>query len=164
MYMLTFLNRCRALLSGLSAWDRHKRYISSVQEFYGHRSAAAKEEYYGKQPRVKLAETRTDADVLREQHRFIRDVASDAASLSWEVRLACKYYSKLVKEYTICELSHYETARVGLRWRTEAEVISGKGQFICAQRRCLSQCELATYELPFNYNEAGQSKQVPRDL
>lgn len=33
-------------------------------------------------------------------------------------------------------------AQVALRWRTEAEVVSGKGQFVCGEKHC-SRSELA---------------------
>ena len=44
--------------------------------------------------------TKTDADILREEHRFIRSDEEDAVA-SWEKRMARKYYDKLFKEYAI---------------------------------------------------------------
>ena len=49
---------------------------------------------------------------------------------------------------------------MGMRWRSEKEVISGKGQFSCATRGCNESRGLATYEVPFGYEEAGQKKQA----
>ena len=48
--------------------------------------------------------------------------------------------------------------KLGLRWRTEAEVLSGKGQFSCGARGCSETRGLATFEVPFGYSEAGQRK------
>ncbi len=33
--------------------------------------------------------------------------------------MAKKYYDKLYKEYVIVDLSKYEKAQIGCRWRTE---------------------------------------------
>ena len=48
--------------------------------------------------------------------------------------------------------------KLGLRWRTEAEVLSGKGQFSCGARGCAETRGLATFEVPFGYTEAGQRR------
>ena len=53
-----------------------------------------------------------------------------------------------------------QEGKVGMRWRSEKEVISGKGQFSCGARGCDESRSLATYEVPFGYEEAGQKKQA----
>uniref|UniRef100_A0A453L598 Csu622 n=1 Tax=Aegilops tauschii subsp. strangulata TaxID=200361 RepID=A0A453L598_AEGTS len=50
--------------------------------------------------------------------------------------------------------------QIGLRWRTEKEVISGKGQFICGNRHCDEKHGLGSYEVNFSYVEAGEQKQA----
>ena len=50
--------------------------------------------------------------------------------------------------------------QLGLRWRTEREVIVGKGQFVCAATDCEQREELRTFEVPFSYVEAGRQKQA----
>ena len=50
--------------------------------------------------------------------------------------------------------------KLGLRWRTEAEVLGGKGQFSCGARGCAETRGLATFEVPFGYAEAGQRKEA----
>lgn len=47
-----------------------------------------------------------------------------------------------------------------MRWRSEKEVIAGKGQFICGARGCDERRCLATFEVPFSYEEAGDKKQA----
>ena len=54
----------------------------------------------------------------------------------------------------------YKESKVGLRWRTQAEVVSGKGQFSCGAKGCDSSSGLAAYEVNFAYQEAGQAKQA----
>lgn len=77
----------------------------------------------------------------------------------WRRRLAKKYYDKLFKEYALADLKHYKDGRIGFRWRTEQEVraeagqcsevecitlvclrthqvLEGKGQFVCGNKRC----------------------------
>jgi len=48
--------------------------------------------------------------------------------------------------------------QVGLRWRTEKEVIDGKGQFVCGNKSCSSDQSLASYEVNFGYSEHGERK------
>jgi protein FRA10AC1 len=57
-------------------------------------------------------------------------------------------------------MSQYKTGKIGLRWRTEKEVISGKGQFICGNKHCDEKDGLASYEVNFCYSEAGENKQA----
>ena len=45
-----------------------------------------------------------------------------------------------------------------MRWRTENEVVSGKGQFICANKKCKEGSKLRTWEVNFGYNEFGVKK------
>lgn len=57
---------------------------------------------------------KTDADVLREHHRFLWDDDEEPSSGvgTWEQQLARKYYAKLFKEYCICDLSRYRENKV----------------------------------------------------
>ena len=45
-----------------------------------------------------------------------------------------------------------------MRWRTEAEVVSGKGQFQCGSRKCRENERLRTWEVDFAYKEDGERK------
>ena len=72
--------------------------------------------------------------------------------------MARRYYDALHKEYAICDLSRWREGAVGLRWRTAAEVTSGKGERICAARGCDSRDGLRSFELPFEYVEQGEKK------
>jgi len=100
-----------------------------------------------------------DGDVLREQHKFVRDETADAEdyTTSWETRMAVKYYRRLHKEFALVDLSRYKEEKIGLRWRTEAEVVSGKGQFECGnvtqKKKCSEQESLHSYEVNFKYME-----------
>ena len=48
--------------------------------------------------------------------------------------------------------------QIALRWRIEKEVITGKGQFICASTRCSNTNELKSWEVNFAYMEDGEKK------
>ena len=58
------------------------------------------------------------------------------------------------------EFARYEYGCLGTRWRTEAEVREGKGQFVCASTRCKERELLGTYEINFSYSEDGVKKQA----
>lgn len=49
-------------------------------------------------------------------------------------------------------------AEIGVRWRTEREVVSGKGDITCAEKRCSTDTDLSSFELPFMYHEDGVQK------
>lgn len=97
-----------------------------------------------------------DIDVIRENHRFLWD--NDSEPNTWEERLARKYYDKLFKEYCICDLAYYKENKVAMRWQTENELINGKGQFICGEKRCQKTDDMKTWEVNFGYVEHGEKK------
>eukprot|EP00026_Physarum_polycephalum_P002434 Phypoly_transcript_02440.p1 GENE.Phypoly_transcript_02440~~Phypoly_transcript_02440.p1 ORF type:complete len:307 (+),score=76.39 Phypoly_transcript_02440:1708-2628(+) len=132
---------------GTSAYERHKKFINDYVIFYGRES-----EYL--QP---TKPHKTDYDVLREEYRFLR-TDEDNDDSQFEKRLAKKYYDKLFKEYCLADLSRYKHGQIGLRWRTEKEVFTGKGQFVCGNKKCDERNNLNSYELPFAYTEAGENK------
>lgn len=101
----------------------------------------------------------SEAAALREHHHFVIN-EEDAARLggSWEERMAIKYYNKLYKEYALADMSRAREGKVGLRWRTEREVITGKGQFECGNLRCKDRDGLHSYELNFTYKERGERR------
>lgn len=45
-----------------------------------------------------------------------------------------------------------------MRWRTEKEVIVGKGQFECGSKACKEKENLRSWELNFGYVEHGEKK------
>ncbi|WJX92924.1 hypothetical protein P8452_74504 [Trifolium repens] len=139
----------QAHIRGLNAYDRHKKFINDYVSFYG------KEE----KPSTLKLPIKTDQDTLREGYRFIRSEEDDLDP-SWEQRLVKRYYAKLFKEYCLADMSQYKSGKIGLRWRTEKEVMSGKGQFICGNKHCDEKDGLASYEVNFCYFEAGENKQA----
>ncbi|KAF0687365.1 Aste57867_20888 [Aphanomyces stellatus] len=102
-----------------------------------------------------------DEAALREKHQFLRDEADDAVQgeTDWKVRMAVRYYQKLFKEYALADFSRYTEGKVGLRWRTEREVVDGKGQFVCGNKACDAGDGLESYEVLFAYVEGGEKKQ-----
>ncbi|KAG2490848.1 hypothetical protein HYH03_010766 [Edaphochlamys debaryana] len=140
-------------LLGMNAADRHKQLVGDYLRYYAPRGEAAKAPQPG-------PSTRTDADALIANHRFIRTEADDAAASGWEARLAKRYYDRLFKEYAIVDLTYYKQAKLGMRWRTQKEVLAGKGQFVCGARGCDAADGLCSYEVNFAYQEAGEHKQA----
>uniref|UniRef100_A0A4W4GLK1 FRA10A associated CGG repeat 1 n=1 Tax=Electrophorus electricus TaxID=8005 RepID=A0A4W4GLK1_ELEEL len=140
-------NRRHHLLS-MNAFDRHEKFVSDYILYYG-----------GKREDFKrsTAKDKTDLDVVRENHRFLwRN--EDEEHMTWEKELAKKYYDKLFKEYCIADLSRYKENKFGFRWRIENEVISGKGQFLCGNKRCERQEGLKSWEVNFAYVEHGEKR------
>ncbi|KAK8639847.1 hypothetical protein V6N13_138213 [Hibiscus sabdariffa] len=136
----------QAHIRGLNAYDRHKKFLKDYVGFYGKEKSTD----------LKLP-VKTDHDTLREGYRFIRSEEDDI-NPSWEQKLVKRYYDKLFKEYCIADMSQYKSGKIGLRWRTEKEVISG--QFICGNKHCNEKDGLASYEVNFSYFEAGENKQA----
>ncbi|XAR54359.1 hypothetical protein NMG60_11029445 [Bertholletia excelsa] len=135
----------QAHIRGLNAYDRHKKFLNDYVGFYGKDIST--------QDKLPI---KTDHDTLREGYRFIRSEEDDK-NPSWEQKLVKRYYDKLFKEYCIADMSQYKSGKIGLRWRTEKEVISGKGQFICGNKHCVEKDGLASYEVNFCYFEAGET-------
>ena len=52
----------------------------------------------------------------------------------------------------------YSFMQVGMRWRIEKEVLDGKGQFSCGEKRCKEVEDLRTWEMNFGYIEQGIKK------
>ena len=115
--------------------------------------------YYGGKIPTKSNEiiAKSDIQVIQENWKFVRSEENED-QLSWEKRMTKKYYDKLFKEYCICDLSKYKEGKIAMRWRTEKEVLSGKGQFICANKTCSVEEGLRAWEAVFSYEEDGEKK------
>uniref|UniRef100_A0A669EXH0 FRA10A associated CGG repeat 1 n=1 Tax=Oreochromis niloticus TaxID=8128 RepID=A0A669EXH0_ORENI len=138
----------RAHLISMNAFERHKKFVGDYILYYGGQMVDFKRS---------AAKDKTDLDVLRENHRFLwRD--EDEEDMTWEKELARKYYDKLFKEYCIADLSRYKENKFGFRWRTENEVVSGKGQFQCGNKRCEKEEGLKSWEVNFAYVEHGEKR------
>lgn len=91
-----------------------------------------------------------EADAARESYRFGAKAAGETSST-----LAKQYNQQIFREYALTDLSHYLVGRVGFRWRTKAEVVSGKGIDKCAEVACTRVVGLHTFETPFTFEEDG---------
>jgi protein FRA10AC1 len=76
------------------------------------------------------------------------------------MRLVRAYHDKLYKEYALTDfrLTAAGSDKLALRWRTENEVISSKGQFICANIPCKQVLDLVSWQVDFRYFEAEIAK------
>eukprot|EP00088_Acartia_fossae_P023770 TRINITY_DN2477_c0_g1_i2.p1 TRINITY_DN2477_c0_g1~~TRINITY_DN2477_c0_g1_i2.p1 ORF type:complete len:324 (-),score=73.10 TRINITY_DN2477_c0_g1_i2:239-1210(-) len=139
----------RLNLLSLSAYDRHKQLVNTYQLYYKGSTASVLQRDATRDKR--------DIDVIKEHHRFLWD-EDESGEESWELQLAKRYYDKLFKEYCIIDLSRYKENKFGMRWRIEKEVVIGKGQFVCANKKCDETRKLRTWEVNFGYIEQGQKK------
>uniref|UniRef100_A0A8C5M7Q6 FRA10A associated CGG repeat 1 n=1 Tax=Leptobrachium leishanense TaxID=445787 RepID=A0A8C5M7Q6_9ANUR len=138
----------RVHLISMDAFARHQKYVNDYILYYGGKL----QEFQRSR-----ANDKTDLDVIKENHRFLWP-EDDEEDMTWEKRLAKKYYDKLFKEYCIADLSRYKENKFGFRWRTEKEVISGKGQFCCGNKRCDEKEGLKSWEVNFGYVEHGEKR------
>lgn len=53
---------------------------------------------------------------------------------------------------------YYIHTQIALRWRIDREVITGKGHFICGNKKCEERSGLKSWEVNFAYNEHGEKK------
>uniref|UniRef100_A0A0G4HCS7 Protein FRA10AC1 n=1 Tax=Chromera velia CCMP2878 TaxID=1169474 RepID=A0A0G4HCS7_9ALVE len=143
-------------LKGLGAYQRHLALGRFLGKGVGEKAGGATQS--SSTSSFSRGLVKTDWDILKENHKFLRDEKAEDGS--WEAKLAKRYYDKLYKEYVICDLSRYRKGQIGMRWRTEAEVIRGEGQFSCGNKHCSERHQLNSYEVNFAYKEDGQMKQA----
>lgn len=96
----------------------------------------------------------TDHDVIQRNHQFLRE---PSISVSAEAQQALQLYDSLYKELCVADLSAYRQGRLGLRWRTQEEVLAGKGDQVCAALHCSAR-RLKALEVNFAYTETGERK------
>lgn len=94
-------------------------------------------------------------------HRFILDDEAESSD-TWEMQLVQAYHNRLFKEYCLTDfrLTSPNTSKLALRWRSEKEVISSKGQFICGNVPCDAKLELSSWQVNFEFFEEGLRKNV----
>ncbi|KAJ7196859.1 folate-sensitive fragile site protein Fra10Ac1-domain-containing protein [Mycena pura] len=121
---------------------------------------------YPSDSKAPIALGKTEFEILEASHKFLREEDEDKGQpASWNDQLAAKYYDSLFREFAVCDLKHYKSGNFSLRWRTEAEVLSGAGETTCGNTRCRHhgraggrRVALTTLELPFAYTEHGEAK------
>lgn len=138
----------RFQILSMDAYTRHKKFVNDYIRYY----CGSKDHF-----QRDTSHDKTDMDVIRENHRFLW-TEDDESDETWEKKLAKKYYDKLFKEYCITDLSRYKENKVAMRWRIEKEVIDGKGQFICGNKKCKESEGLRSWEVNFAYMEHGEKK------
>lgn len=109
----------------LSAYHRHRSMIANYQKFHTDTTDP----------------TTTNIPILQKHSKFVRtDEDEDSlANISdpmdrFVAEMAKSYYLRLYKEYALVMFG--EGKKIALRWRTEKEVIDGRGQFSCAALNC----------------------------
>mmetsp|Transcript_32210 Transcript_32210/g.44931 ORF Transcript_32210/g.44931 Transcript_32210/m.44931 type:complete len:278 (+) Transcript_32210:126-959(+) len=136
----------------MNCYERHHKLMEDYIKYYG-----GKMEDLEKQKPPK--DVISDFDLLKEAYRFLPE-PGELDDSSYEKRMAKKYYDKLYKEYCVGYLKHFKEGKIGMRWRTESEVVRGKGQFVCGNNSCDNTEDLKSYEVNFAYEEGGERKQA----
>nr|CAG4637460.1 EOG090X0H59 [Ceriodaphnia reticulata] len=134
-------------LRGLTAYDRHKLLINQYYLSIPGAVDFLKRDH---------SKDKKDIDVIKENHQFLWE--EDDKVDTWGKQLAKKYHDKLFKEYCVCDLRRYKENKVGIRWRIEKEVVTGKGQFSCGEQHCMEKDNMRTWEVNFSYMEHGLKK------
>uniref|UniRef100_A0A0X3P7I3 Protein FRA10AC1 homolog n=1 Tax=Schistocephalus solidus TaxID=70667 RepID=A0A0X3P7I3_SCHSO len=124
------------------AFQRHKKLVNDYLQYYG----GSRKDFHRD-----ISKDKRDIDVIREHSRFMWTEAD--VPRTWEERLAKRYWDRLFKEYCMADLSRYKENKLGLRWRSEKEVVSGKGQFVCGALNCHENAFLRSWEVNFAYRE-----------
>merc|ERR1712110_267818 len=145
--LASYIDQRQNVLS-LNAYDRHKLLINEYFLYYTESTKRFDRD---------TTRDKTDYDVVKSNHRFLWD-DTETNDLTWEQKLAKKYYEKLFKEYCVCDLSRYKENKVAMRWRTENELKVGKGHFVCGSRKCEEREYLRTWEVNFAYIEETEKK------
>nr|CUU99670.1 hypothetical transcript [Hymenolepis microstoma] len=133
----------------LDAYQRHQKMVNDYLQYYGGSIKDFKRD---------TSNDKRDIDVIKENSRFVWDERDNPET--WEEKLAKHYWDRLYKEYAVADLSKYKERKLGLRWRSEKEVISGKGQFKCGAVDCNSVEFLRSWEVDFAYKERGLKRNV----
>ena len=95
-----------------------------------------------------------DHATLRENYRFLPEDDPE----TWQERMVQRYHADLIHDCVGADLTR-APEQIGLRWRTRADVASGKGEFLCGNKHCKSRDrELNEYEVPFSYQEDDEDK------
>lgn len=110
--------------------------------------------------------SRVSREALRAEHRFVRtddaDACGDLAGVPAARRAAILADRALYKEYAVADVRAARAGghALGLRWRTRAEVLAGKGTAVCAALDCAGTRGLRSYEVDFRYREAGAAQRT----
>ncbi|KAK4055554.1 hypothetical protein OIV83_000100 [Microbotryomycetes sp. JL201] len=136
----------RYLTDPLNAHERHQLRYSRIAESYKR----------GVQP--PRPQTKTELDVIKEKHQFIRDTDVDPATLSWEDQLALKYYNSLFREFALINLKHYKSGQpdpelVDRALQVDDAIIDPE-----QMDKPLVRAKLTEHEMHFGYVEDGKKK------
>ncbi|PRP89118.1 hypothetical protein PROFUN_01838 [Planoprotostelium fungivorum] len=108
--------------------------------------------YLGQRP---PSDGQSEKDIIQKTYKFLRTEEDDDDE-SWENRMAKRYWDKLFKEYCLADMTRYKEGKIGLRWRTQKEVVEGRGHFTCGNKVCTNTEDLMSWEVNFAYQERGE--------
>ncbi|MCL7047316.1 hypothetical protein MKW94_009612 [Papaver nudicaule] len=175
-------------IRGLNAFDRHKKFLKDYVDFYGtgrkadivlptktdqdtlregYRFIRSEEDDMDRSWEQRLVKRYYDKLFKEYPLQFMSIQNGSIIVLDFGIGLEVSIFGfflslqkiNLIILRSTCT-NHIAPLPVGLRWRTEKEVLSGKGQFICGNKHCDEKDNLASYEVNFSYVEAGENKQA----
>jgi len=128
---------------------RHHHRGSKPRNRKRSRTSSNNNNYNGNEASILLPPAPSDWDQLRSHFQFVlpdndgdndnhnnRTEESKYGS-TWQQRMVRQYHAHLYKEYVLADLSRVsDVGKVGLRWRTEGEVASGRGFRSCGNLMC----------------------------
>lgn len=109
--------------------------------------------------KLKNIVSEADREILRQKYEFVQSSSTQSEkgeskkTSDWQDRMVQRYNDNLYKEFALADISR--PGQLGLRWRTQQEVIGGRGETSCGNKRCLNSEDLSTLEVPFAYKETG---------
>jgi protein FRA10AC1 len=83
--------------------------------------------------KVRQVTSEADRVLLEQAYSFV----PSSESKSWQDRMVQHYHSHLYKEFVLADFTS-RPGQVGLRWRTQHEVTTGKGSSTCGNKHCPS--------------------------
>ncbi|XP_027145217.1 protein FRA10AC1 isoform X2 [Larimichthys crocea] len=133
----------RAHLISMNAFERHKKFVGDYILYYGGQMADFKRT---------ADKDKTDADVLRENHRFLwRDED--------EEDMTClDFVGGLRMKLSLAKITEGETDGTQIFWTHTVESIKFSGQFQCGNKRCEKDEGLKSWEVNFAYVELGEKR------
>lgn len=97
-----------------------------------------------KKRKVRSIINNADRAELERHYRFVPDQKPQQEQeqqqqpSTWQERMVAAYDEHLYKDYVLADLKYVDQRKLGLRWRTEKEVMEGKGSSSCGNKHCPS--------------------------
>lgn len=115
-----------------------------------------------KERKVRSIVSAHDHAELRQHYEFVPDSSPSKkpSSSTWQQRMVAAYDRHLYRDYVLADLTRVSDRQLGLRWRTQAEVVAGRGSTTCGNKHCPSSARPPTAE---DQEAAQMYRQIPSE-